>query len=251
MRQCSCRIVFCRRSTKPLVHAWRGFVRVTRMREPLTARGEGALEFLAVVGEHALQRASRPGDRSGRTTSRRKASTAAAVTSPTIRRAHANDDADITAGDLPHLAHAFQLADVERIERQQVARAAPPRHGATGFAVRSVSSPVVAALHCSSTARRARRVPSCCRRNKRQIVTGAIVTPSRASWSLYHCGPHVGHANAKAITRRSVCTGTAGGRPRRAWRRFGCTPSGPYCSKPLAQPIEHASATSHGAGTLH
>ena len=27
MRQCSCRMVFCRRSTKPLIQTWRGFVR--------------------------------------------------------------------------------------------------------------------------------------------------------------------------------------------------------------------------------
>ena len=40
------------------------------------------------------------------------------------------------------------------------------------------------------------------------IVTAAIATPSRANWSLYHCGPHVGQANASASTRRSVCTGT-------------------------------------------
>ena len=75
-----------------------------------------------------------------------------------------------------------------------------------------------------------RRVLKPDRRSSRQIVTGATVTPSRASWSLTHCGPHVGHANATASTRRSVCTPTGDGRPRRAWCRFGCTPSGPYCT---------------------
>ena len=61
--------------------------------EALAARGEGALEFFAVVRKHAPQPPSRACDRSGRTTSRRNASTAAAVTSPKISRAHANDEA--------------------------------------------------------------------------------------------------------------------------------------------------------------
>jgi hypothetical protein len=73
-------------------------------------------------------------------------------------------------------------------------------------------------------------VPSWWRFKSRHTVVGAMRTPSRANWSLYHCGPHVGQATASASTRRSVWTGTADGRPGRAACRLGCTPSGPYCS---------------------
>lgn len=59
---------------------------------------------------------------------------------------------------------------------------------------------------------------------------GAIATPSRASWSLYHCGPggRPGHRQCDHAAFRLHAHRR--GRPGRARPRLGCTPSGPYCS---------------------
>ncbi len=96
-----------------------------RPRDPnaqaLTARGKDALEFLAVVRQDPLQApaglaiagphdvAQKAEDGGGR-------DLADDQSRPAERRRH------IAAGDLPDLADAFQLADVERVQRQQVAR---------------------------------------------------------------------------------------------------------------------------------
>ena len=66
------------------------------------------------------------------------------------------------------------------------------------------------------------RPPAVPVQTERRVIAFALAWPT--------CGPHVGHAKATAITRRSVCTGMAAGRPTAARRRFGWTPSAPYCS---------------------
>ncbi len=135
-----------------------------RVAEPraLTAQREGPLEFLAVVREHATQLPAdvairRSHDLAQKREDRGRGDLTEHEARPGERRG------DVTAGELPDLAHAFQLADIDGVEREERAgSAASTWRAGFGFAVRSVSKPVVAALHCSRTANRARRVPSCC-----------------------------------------------------------------------------------------
>ena len=145
--------------------------------------------------------------------------------------------APYTFQDVPP-TNAFQFADVERVQRQQIARLVRL------YVADRLGRPLGEharrpALPCSSTASRAARVPSCRRRNSRQIVTGAmrdalagelIAVPLRpARRPRQREGDHAAlrlHRDGRRATRR-------------ACRRFGCTPSGPYCSNRCRRPIEH------------
>ena len=173
-RQCSCRMVPCSRSTKPLVKACRGLVRVWRTWSARQLLVEGALELAAAVGEDAPQRPAQPvqvrrhgaqearGDRGSRLAEEERG--------PGVGRG------GIAGGDLPDLADALEVPDVEAVHADELARLVEAstwrrdgvgRAAASVFRVRSVSRPAWRALCCSTIPKRCCRVPSPWRRRAR------------------------------------------------------------------------------------
>src|SRR6266404_2806736 len=166
---------------------------------PRVAEAEGATGFIerplelgAAVGEHAAQPPAGP-----------------AVERPhdppqevggglgRVRReqpGHAVGARGIAGGDLPDLAHALELPDVEGVQAQQLA----------GLAGRDVP---------------------------RLAVLGA--TRSCQRWCRYaaiRLAPQVAALTATLSSSRSVSAANCTGRPGRARCRRGCTPSCPYRS---------------------
>ena len=228
MRQWSCRIVCWRRSTKPLVKACRGFVRVWRMPRPRQAQGEDALELAAAVGEDALDAEARASELRHDVLAQ-EASGDRGVGIADEERGEAVGGGGIAGGDLPDLADALEVADVEAVEadelagllgldvplrrqrtglRDRPARALGEQAGALGAVALEGDEALLAARRARGGAARGR--PCCARR----------AMPWRASWAESCCGPQLGQASDSARTWRSVVASSCGGRPGRpcgAW----------------------------------
>jgi hypothetical protein len=120
MRQCSCKMVPCSRSTKPFVQAWRGARPRVSNAQCLARHVERGLELRAPIGEHALHPPARPaierhedlaqegGGRLGRERGQQPGDAIGA------RR--------VARRDLPDLAHAFELADIKGVDRDELTR---------------------------------------------------------------------------------------------------------------------------------
>src|SRR5215831_5051015 len=111
-------MVCCKRSTKPLVQACRGLMRVWRIPSARQATANSALN--SPPPSVSTRSTDQPACRTaGTTTVRRNVATAAAVSSGRIRATPY--ELAIARGDLPHLADPLELADVEGIETEQFA----------------------------------------------------------------------------------------------------------------------------------
>ena len=152
--------------------------------QPRTGRREIGLELIAAIREHALHCPAGPPGRGHQDVAQEVRGG---------RRRQRGQDArqavrarGIAGGDLPYLAHALEMPDVEGVEANQLARtlggdvpgAAVPQ-APEGLPVRSVSSPACLALWCSRTSNRRRRVAKPWRRRSRWTVLGATCSRQR------------------------------------------------------------------------
>ena len=148
------------------------------------------------------------------------------------RAEHDGDDGpageDVDGGELVHLAHAFEVADVEAVEGDQLARAgrgqAEPERPVLGAA--SVTIPVVAAAMAAARASRWARRPSPWSTSSFCTVDLAIDKPRSASRSAYWRHPMVGSVTARVNSASTTWVGVALG----IWgarRSFGMRASSP------------------------
>ena len=120
---------------------------------------------------------------------------------------------DVDGGELVHLAHALELADVEAVDADELARATRGQAEPEGlvFSGRLGDSPVVAAAMAAARARRWERLPSPWATRCFCTVDLAIEKPWSPRRSAYWRQPMVGSSTARVKRASTTWVGVASG----------------------------------------
>src|SRR2546430_7011692 len=114
-------MVCCSRSTKPLVQAWRGLIRVWRM--PSAVQASSKLALNSPPPSVNTRWSDQPARRTAGSRTCRKKWVTAVCASAGKMRATPYELAAFAGRDLPDLADALELADVKGVQADQLARA--------------------------------------------------------------------------------------------------------------------------------
>ena len=120
---------------------------------------------------------------------------------------------DVDGGELVHLAHALELADVEAVQADELARTPRGQAEPEGLVLpaASVTSPVVAAVMAAARARRWARSPSPWATRCFCTVDLAMENPWSPSRSAYWRQPMVGSVTARVNSASTTWVGVASG----------------------------------------
>ena len=140
-----------------------------------------------------------------------------AVWAPVSGAEHDGDEGpageDVDGGELVHLAHALELADVEAVQADELARTPGGQAEPEGLVLcaASVTRPVVAAAMAAALARRWERRPRPWATSCFCTVDLAIENPWSPSRSAYWRQPMVGSSTARVSSASTTWVGVASG----------------------------------------